>query len=90
MKHPSSRPLLQWTFHRAGRYIVCQVSQTGEMFRLSLQPLCTDTAPQVAAFATGVQALQRHAEIARALRAAGWVVAAYTAIDVAGSQSAAA
>ncbi len=79
MKNASSRrPLLQWTFHRAGRYITCQLIHAGRTFRLSLQALSPESAPQMTTFASGIQAMQRHAEIARALRAAGWAVAAYT------------
>ena len=92
MKQRASRQhlLLQWTFHHAGRFITCQLTHDGPTFQLSLFTHSSTRESYVASYTSGIEAMQRHAEIARALRAAGWVVASHTAAAVADTRSVAA
>lgn len=76
---PSSRPLLQWTFQRRGRFLTCQVTAgpRGCGFTLSLIPHFEGADERVETFDSGISALHRHAMIAAALRARGWRTASY-------------
>jgi hypothetical protein len=80
MKQRASRRhlLLQWTFHRAGRFVTCQLTHDGPAYRLSLFTHSSRSATYVASYTSGIAAMQRHAEIAKALRNSGWTLASYT------------
>ena len=85
MKQRASRRhlLLQWTFHHAGRFVTCQLTHDGPAFRLSLFTHSSTSEVYVASFTSGIEAMQRHAEIAKALRTSGWTLASYTDAGVA-------
>jgi hypothetical protein len=80
MKQRASRQhlLLQWTFHHAGRFITCQLTHDGPTFQLSLFTHSSTSESYVASYTSGIEAMQRHAEIAKALRNSGWTMASYT------------
>lgn len=73
------RPLLQWTFHRRGRFVTCQLNggRRGRPFTLSVIPHFDGATEQTETFGSGIEALHRHAVIAQSLRASGWLMASY-------------
>ena len=75
---PRRHLLLQWTFHHSGRFITCQLTHDGPTFQLSLFTHSAAGETYVASYTSGIEAMQRHAEIAKALRNSGWTMASYT------------
>ena len=70
-------PIVRWVFHRGSEALTCEVDarQTGEGYDICVVPHWDVTSAVVEPVDSTVSALRRHAEIARALREAGWSVA---------------
>src|SRR5687768_3901655 len=71
--------VVRWTFLRGNELLTCQIHrQPGRRFRLSLVPFTAKGSSAVETFGSIFGALQRHADLAVALRQAGWTVVAYS------------
>ena len=67
---------LHWLFVRDRRAISCDVDVNGDgFFTLSVIPLWTSEGHVTETFASPEDAMRRHAQIARHLRASGWLLA---------------
>jgi hypothetical protein len=67
--------MLRWVFHRGGHALTCAVEAVGDRssYDVCVFPHWDLSLGTVETFAAAGSALQRHAEIARRLREAGWV-----------------
>ena len=76
-----SARLVCWTFHRNGHALTCQVDASGRpsSFDVCIVPHWNVGAAAVETVKSPVKALQRHAEIAKQLQEAGWLLAHRTA-----------
>ena len=70
-------PVVRWVFYRGSDALTCEVDarQTGEGYDICVVPHWDVASAVVEPVDSTVSALRRHAEIARALRGAGWSVA---------------
>lgn len=72
--------VLSWLFRQKDRLLTCGISQAaGAAFEVVTVPHWDVAGGTVERFTGAMEALERHAEIATALRTAGWAPAAYTA-----------
>lgn len=68
-------PLLRWVMNRFGRMVTCELDATPDgHYEVCVVPHWDVQASVVQRFPNVMAALERHAEIARALRDAGWTV----------------
>jgi hypothetical protein len=70
-------PMLRWVFRRNTQMLTCEVDAASRRWDVCLVPHWDVGGSVVERFETPLSALERHAEIARQLRAAGWAVVAY-------------
>lgn len=88
---PSPRVLLQWTFQRHGRFLTCEVTfdpHGRNPFALAMMTHHDRADDRIETFDSSLDALQRHASITKALRAAGWMMASYGPGKLAAAQAA--
>jgi hypothetical protein len=71
-----SASVLRWIFQHGTRALTCEVRvQGGQSFDVCVVPHWNISSSVVEGFDRPASALRRHAEIARSLRNAGWVLA---------------
>jgi hypothetical protein len=72
--------MIRWTLQYGNDFVTCAVRWQPETstYRLSVAPNGRENAAITETFASGVDALRRHADTAAALRARGWKVIAYS------------
>ena len=70
--------IVQWTFQFGDDRLTCSVEGSRSSYRLLVIPNGQTDAAVVEAFDSSAAALQRHAELAAALRDRGWAVISYT------------
>ena len=71
--------VLRWMFQQRDRLLTCGISRAaGAAFDVVTVPHWDLTRASVERFTCAMKALERHAEIASALRDSGWSAAAYT------------
>jgi hypothetical protein len=78
---PTTEPqiVLSWLFRQKDRLLTCGISQAaGAAFDIVTVPHWDISGGTVERVTSAMEALERHAQIASALRTAGWVPAAYT------------
>ena len=82
MKRTSQRThaVIRWTFQYGNDVVACgiQWKPTTSTYLVSVVPNGLEDATLIETFASGVEALARHAELAAALRARGWKTLAYS------------
>ena len=71
-----SARLVSWIFHRNGHALTCQVDRgpTPLSYDVCIVPHWDVAATAVETVKSPIQALQRHAEIAKQLQEAGWLL----------------
>ncbi|MBI4265916.1 MAG: hypothetical protein HY657_16190 [Acidobacteria bacterium] len=75
--HPARRhaaPTLRWVFRRGAETLTCEVDATGSRWEVCVVPHWDVAATVIERFKTPISALERHAEIAHALREVGWTL----------------
>jgi hypothetical protein len=81
-KHDSNfaepKMVLRWLFSQEDRLLTCGISIAGAAFDVITLPHWDVGHGSMERFTSARAALERHAEIAAALRADGWTPAAYT------------
>jgi len=71
-------PVLRWVMNRFGRVVTCELDATPDgQYEVCVVPHWDVQASVVQRFPNVMAALERHAEIARELRDAGWTVLAH-------------
>ena len=70
--------IVQWTFQFGDDRLTCSVEGSRSSYRLLVIPNGHADAAVVEPFDSSAAALQRHAELASALRDRGWAVISYT------------
>ena len=71
----SPYPMLRWVFQRGEWTVTCELDLRGpHTFDVCLVPHWDVSGTVIESFGDAVTAMERHAELARALRHAGWVV----------------
>lgn len=73
-----SKMVLRWLFCQKNRLLTCGISIAGAAFEVVTMPHWDISHSSLERFTSAKEALERHAQIAAALRADGWVPAAYT------------
>jgi hypothetical protein len=73
-----SKMVLRWLFCQKNRLLTCGISIAGAAFEVVTMPHWDISSSSLERFSSAKDALERHAQIASALRADGWVPAAYT------------
>jgi hypothetical protein len=69
--------VLRWVFRREANAITCEIDAAGDRaFEVSIVPHWDVSASTIERFNAAHHAFERHAEVARRLREAGWVRAA--------------
>ena len=94
MAHPSfttttadgtSVPMVRWIFRRGGCAVTCEVdARDHEGYEGAVIPHWDMSAAQVEHYDHALGAMERHASIARSLRAQGWVVIDHAVPDYVG------
>ena len=77
-KSTESKMVLRWLFCQKNRLLTCGISAAGAAFEVITLPHWDISRSSLERFSSAKEALERHAQIAAALRADGWVPAAYT------------
>jgi hypothetical protein len=74
--------LVSWIFHRNGHALTCQVDGGGSSstYNVCIVPHWNVGAASIETVTSPVKALRRHAEIAKQLQEAGWLLARRTAV----------
>lgn len=73
-REPQSIPVLRWVFRRATDAITCEIDAAGDhAFDVCIVPHWDVSAATIERFDAEYRAFERHAELARRLRDAGWV-----------------
>ncbi len=81
----SSIPMVRWVLRRGGRAVTCEVdARDDEDFEVAVIPHWDVAAARVERFDHAIGAMERHAAIARSLRAQGWVVIDHAVPDYVG------
>lgn len=81
VRSAETAPLLRWVFERRGSTITCEVDvNDARACEVCLIPHWDVASSVVERFDGPMSALERHAELSRELRAAGWIVAEHTAL----------
>jgi hypothetical protein len=78
--HPVSTesvPMLRWVFQRDSEMLTCEVDAAGRRWEVCVVPHWDVASAVIERFDQPLSALERHAEIARRLRDAGWSVVDY-------------
>lgn len=71
---PESTRVLRWVFRRSNDAITCEIDAAGDRrFEVCIVPHWDVSAATIERFDAEYRAFERHAELARRLRAAGWV-----------------
>jgi hypothetical protein len=80
-RNTEPRPLLRWIFRRQGKSLTCAVDVRGNenSYDVCVVPHWNVSSSVVEVFDRPIHALQRHAQVSRSLREAGWVLAAHAA-----------
>jgi hypothetical protein len=73
-----SKMVLRWLFRQRDRVLTCGISIADAAFEVVTLPHWDIAHGSMERFTSAREALERHAEIASALREDGWVPAAYT------------
>jgi hypothetical protein len=74
---PSSVRVLRWVFRRREHAITCEIdAATDRTFEVCIVPHWDVSTSTIERFDAAHRAFERHAEVARRLRDAGWVRAA--------------
>ena len=68
-----SRRVLRWVFRQDDRAITCEIDANGPTFDVCVVPHWNVSASLVERYGAVHSAFQRHAEVARELRDAGWI-----------------
>jgi hypothetical protein len=72
---PEPVPMLRWIFRRHTEMLTCEVDATaGDRWDVCVVPHWNVAGAVIERFDAPISALERHAEIARRLREAGWSV----------------
>ncbi len=67
--------MLRWVFRRGGRAVTCEIDARDDRgYEVAVIPHWDVSGAQVEQFDDALGAMERHASIARSLRAGGWVV----------------
>lgn len=73
-RQTKSKRLLRWIFRRSDQVITCEIDANGKQgYEVCVVPHWNVSASVIERFDAGYQAFERHAEVARHLREAGWV-----------------
>jgi hypothetical protein len=69
------RPVLRWVLHRGDRFVTCEldVAATGD-YEVSVVPHWNVAASVIERWPSAMAAFERHAQLARGFREAGWTV----------------
>lgn len=71
---PESTRVLRWVFRRSNDTITCEIDETGDRrFEVCIVPHWDVSAGTIERFDAAYRAFERHAQLARRLREAGWV-----------------
>ena len=74
--------MLRWILQRYDHAITCQVDVRGtRCFELCVVPHWDPSSSVIEGYPAATQALLRHADVARRLRANGWIVIDHVAVD---------
>jgi hypothetical protein len=72
--HPQSRRVLRWVFERHNDAITCEIDAAGDhVFEVCIVPHWNVAASTIERYDAAYRAFERHAELARRLREAGWL-----------------
>ena len=81
ISQPQSTRVLRWVFRRSNDAITCEIDATGDRaFDVCIVPHWDVSAATIERFDAEYRAFERHAELARRLREAGWVRAIGTIV----------
>lgn len=69
--------MLRWVFRRDTETLTCEVDAAGNRWEVCIVPHWDVAESVIERFDTPLSALERHADIARRLRDAGWSVVDY-------------
>ena len=77
-KSTEPKMVLRWLFRQRDRLLTCGISIAGAAFEVITLPHWDVGRGSMERFTSAREALERHAEIAAALREEGWTPASYT------------